>query len=607
MKKLLLLILAFVAIATGSSAATDYGFSICGVEITSDNYQSMSSGAAWSYDSSTNVLHLRDGNITTSVSYSTMIKVDGNTNPSLSIQVDGECHLNGTFSNGILFEGVGEHVICGNGTLTMYSQQLSSTGIRSSSGKSSLTIKDVTINITIYGEASIGFQNNDFSKIVLDNCEMNIKTSAYAWTSSFGSNFVMPVLKKCFISYGYFNSIGNAVDSEGALKEVYIKRAISVVDITVDEPIVGNNPTANCTLNSDEYYSSEVKWYGYVNGTSYEMSNESVYKIGEYYEVSIRLFPKEGNRFSDKEDITAYVNGGKVETINNLSGGGIKISYTFPELLGTKYNLWIGGVQVNDANKDDVLGNGKVKYAPSTKTLSLLNGTTITGKGSATNAETGYGAGIYSEIDGLTIDVATGGVEFLGADECHGIYLRGNTTIKGESSILCKGYIGVFMGSNSADLTVDGKVALQAEGTKTYGLGGYVRGFAGNINYYTTLTIKGSAMVLAKGELGSVRNWKDLVLNNHAITSPAGAVWNADKHAVCDASGNPIAGEWVSIIKVANPYDLNGDDKVSTADIQVIINEMKKPQASQDMKYDLNNDGKISTADIQVIINEMKK
>ena len=54
-------------------------------------------------------------------------------------------------------------------------------------------------------------------------------------------------------------------------------------------------------------------------------------------------------------------------------------------------------------------------------------------------------------------------------------------------------------------------------------------------------------------------------------------------------------------------YDLNNDGKVSTADIQVIINQMKKPQASQDMKYDLNNDGKISTADIQVIINEMKK
>jgi Ca2+-binding EF-hand superfamily protein len=68
-----------------------------------------------------------------------------------------------------------------------------------------------------------------------------------------------------------------------------------------------------------------------------------------------------------------------------------------------------------------------------------------------------------------------------------------------------------------------------------------------------------------------------------------------------------VAGEWVVFKKAGTSYDLNGDGKVSTADIQVIINEMKKPQASQNMSYDLNNDGKISTADIQVIINEMKK
>ena len=60
-------------------------------------------------------------------------------------------------------------------------------------------------------------------------------------------------------------------------------------------------------------------------------------------------------------------------------------------------------------------------------------------------------------------------------------------------------------------------------------------------------------------------------------------------------------------LDIMNTFDLNNDGKVSTADIQVIINEMKKPQASQDMKYDLNGDEKISTADIQVIINEMKK
>ena len=69
---------------------------------------------------------------------------------------------------------------------------------------------------------------------------------------------------------------------------------------------------------------------------------------------------------------------------------------------------------------------------------------------------------------------------------------------------------------------------------------------------------------------------------------------------------NPAPAD-ISVIRFVMSYDLNNDGKVSTADIQVIINEMKKAQASQNMAYDLNADGKISTADIQVIINEMKK
>ena len=417
-------------------------------------------------------------------------------------------------------------------------------------------------------------------------------------------------MKKCYISNGFFFG-GTAFESAGGnpIKEVYIKRAICVVDVSIDEPAVGKSPSFDCTSNSEEYYVASVEWQGRIEGgLDFVLPDGYTYQVGEIYSFYAILYTADDHRFADnEEDVTAYVNGKEAE-IYNLGAGFVTIKYTFPQLEPAKYDLWVGGVQVNEVNKDNVLGNGKVKYAPATKTLSLLDGITINGQGRANDAATGYGAGIYSEIDGLTIDVARGGVEFLGADDCHGIYLRGKTTIKGEGSLYSKGYIGVFMGSNSADLTVDGNVMLVAEGTTSKGLSGYVRGFAGNIFYYTTLTIKGTSKVFANGVSKSIGDWNDLVLeDNHAITSPPGAVWNADKHAVCDASGNPIAGEWVSIIKVANPYDLNGDDKVSTADIQVIINEMKKPQASQDMKYDLNNDGKISTADIQVIINEMKK
>ena len=115
------------------------------------------------------------------------------------------------------------------------------------------------------------------------------------------------------------------------------------------------------------------------------------------------------------------------------------MGYTFPELVDPRFNLWVGGVKVNKLNKDDVLGNRIVSYDPETKTLSLKSGASIHGQGRANDATTGYGAGIYSEVDGLTIDVAMGGVEVIGADECYGIYLRGKTTIKGEGTISGKG------------------------------------------------------------------------------------------------------------------------------------------------------------------------
>ena len=57
----------------------------------------------------------------------------------------------------------------------------------------------------------------------------------------------------------------------------------------------------------------------------------------------------------------------------------------------------------------------------------------------------------------------------------------------------------------------------------------------------------------------------------------------------------------------SNSYDLNNDGKISTADIQVIVNEMKKEPTDQNVLFDLNRDEKVSSADIQIIINEMKK
>ena len=61
----------------------------------------------------------------------------------------------------------------------------------------------------------------------------------------------------------------------------------------------------------------------------------------------------------------------------------------------------------------------------------------------------------------------------------------------------------------------------------------------------------------------------------------------------------PIA---ITSAETGNPYDLNGDGKVSAGDIQIIINEMKKAAEDQDLKYDLNGDGKITPSDGSIIM-----
>ena len=175
--------------------------------------------------------------------------------------------------------------------------------------------------------------------------------------------------------------------------------------------------------------------------------------------------------------------------------------------------------------------------------------------------------------------------------------LYGNTTITGTGKLKVESAgIGIRIFRESHNLTIDGiDMEVTAAGNGIYGSSTLNNGV---YSYYNGVTFKDATATITSsgsGESGyCLHHLKDLVLTGCKITN--GVTF----------ANNSIAAEKV-VIGLGSSYDLNNDGKVSTADIQVIINEMKKPQASQNMDYDLNNDGKISTADIQVIINEMKK
>jgi len=107
----------------------------------------------------------------------------------------------------------------------------------------------------------------------------------------------------------------------------------------------------------------------------------------------------------------------------------------FTPLTNTEYEVWVDGVQVTSANKDDVLEDGTVRYTPaegSKAQMLTLNGATITNAYESDD----YKSGIYANgqlqivlADG-TINTVTG-VSNSGKTSC-GIYTTGLLSFSGD-------------------------------------------------------------------------------------------------------------------------------------------------------------------------------
>ncbi len=153
-------------------------------------------------------------------------------------------------------------------------------------------------------------------------------------------------------------------------------------------------------------------------------------------------------------------------TGENYSGGD---SYTFTEDDGNGgckvtlyarwikvYDIYVGGVQVTEANKDDVLGDGKVSYDADTVTL-ILNGANITKE---FEYNTNCFAGIYADGD-LTIELIGTENTVTAPDMAKisvGIHVYGNLNITGD------GTITVNAGDASASDTTVASVGVSVNG-----------------------------------------------------------------------------------------------------------------------------------------------
>ena len=103
----------------------------------------------------------------------------------------------------------------------------------------------------------------------------------------------------------------------------------------------------------------------------------------------------------------------------------------------------------------------------------------------------------------------------------------------------------------------------------------------------TSVTIPASIETIGENAFSNDKALIDVIcLRPRPIMINANVFENVPVHGSCDLHvpvGSKVRyevmdgwKEFAFIIEDASPYDLNGDGKISTADIQVLINEMKK-------------------------------
>jgi len=193
--------------------------------------------------------------------------------------------------------------------------------------------------------------------------------------------------------------------------------------------------------------------------------------------------------------------------------------------MAEKYELYIAGTQVTDANCDnlkDIKGvtvapGGEFKYDPAEKTLTMKD---------VTVSVYNYKNAIQNNgIEGLKIVIS--GSNRLEATKWSPLNCFASTKLEGNGSLTTTSKENSSVNINSTTLTVS-DITLEATGQW---------GIAGKGGSKETLTLK-NATVSAKGTEAAIADLKTVTLKECRIVAPEGAEWKAEKKAVVDKEGN---------------------------------------------------------------------
>ena len=249
-------------------------------------------------------------------------------------------------------------------------------------------------------------------------------------------------------------------------------------------------------------------------------------------------------------------------------------------LKGSKdYNLWVGDKRVTYENKDDILGDGKASFDPTTQTLSFDNATIAT----AYDYKDGRKAGIYAEKMSLTID---GKVSIVpeGIDSTFfGVYLKGTGTQKltFDGDVTISGYNNGVLGENAEIVIADGKVdidskkcAYQSNVGITLGEDVEVLSPAGTefkvLDGYYFLVDSASGTRIAKATIGTTKESYTVTFNKNGHGDDIAAATvkegeNVSKPEAPTAAGW-VFGGWYTDADCTTEYDFT---KAVTGDLEL--------------------------------------
>ena len=356
-------------------------------------------------------------------------------------------------------------------------------------------------------------------------------------------------------------------------------RNVANVEITVGKPKAGSTltPDAIVTGVGAKLANSRVRvsWYDLTDGSSspQRLSSSAIAEEGHIYKVEVSLSTESGYRFVYGSSGTkASVNGNETNSFTG-SETSAKASYTF--VPDTKYELWLGGVQVDASNMSDILKDGgKAKFNPVTNTLTLSDPVISGAFVSGTNTYK-----IYSSSIDLTVN---GSCHMTSADTKYGISVRkGDLTLNGDFA-----FKGTNMGIYCSDtLTVSGG-SLYAEGEQMYGIARPTEMIIGS----------GVDRVEAKSSNSAVYTGGLTVAPELSMTAPKNGVEKYGK--VYESDGETLARH--VLFEKYLPGDADGDGKVTISDattVQKHVAQIITLEGNLLKAADANGDGKVDISD----------